>query len=113
MSLPSGLEFTALEFPLSGLYVNTLLANLNARQFIRRVDVDTLEFRTDRRRTTRSTFGFVHDGKTSGASGSMGTRTVAGTGAERSFVSMELTPIKDGSTAGEEFALELPKVRYP
>lgn len=35
MRFPSGLQFTAPEFPLSGLYVNTLLANLNARQFLR------------------------------------------------------------------------------
>ncbi|KAI0942650.1 hypothetical protein AcW1_003223 [Taiwanofungus camphoratus] len=37
-AFPHGLQFCAFEFPLSSLYVNTLLANLNARQYLRGKD---------------------------------------------------------------------------
>lgn len=39
-AFPSGLYFCAFEFPLSSLYVNTLLANLNARSYLRQADAD-------------------------------------------------------------------------
>ncbi|KAI0644067.1 hypothetical protein C8Q79DRAFT_127871 [Trametes meyenii] len=46
-AFPKGLQFCALEFPLSSLYVNTLLANLNARQFLRRTDGDYNSYGND------------------------------------------------------------------
>lgn len=46
-AFPKGLQFLAMEFPLSSLYVNALLANLNARRFIRKEDVDFIPYQTD------------------------------------------------------------------
>ncbi|OSD07667.1 hypothetical protein PYCCODRAFT_1455784 [Trametes coccinea BRFM310] len=39
-AFPTGLQFSAVEFPLNALYVNALLANLNARKFLRNADVE-------------------------------------------------------------------------
>ncbi|KAI0644092.1 hypothetical protein C8Q79DRAFT_974284 [Trametes meyenii] len=38
LAFPTGLQFLVFEYPLSGLYVNSLLANLNARRFVREGD---------------------------------------------------------------------------
>lgn len=45
---PHGMQYLPLEFPLSALYVNTLLANLNARIFLRHTDIsfNSLELKT-------------------------------------------------------------------
>lgn len=38
-ALPNGLQWLSVEFCLSSLYVNTLLANLNARTYLRKTDL--------------------------------------------------------------------------
>ncbi|KAJ2986247.1 hypothetical protein NUW54_g9847 [Trametes sanguinea] len=45
-AIPQGLLFCIVELPFSSLYVNSLLANLNARQFLRTTDVElsSIEF---------------------------------------------------------------------
>ncbi|KAI0666403.1 hypothetical protein C8Q78DRAFT_1059322 [Trametes maxima] len=69
-AFPKGLQFCAFEFPLSSLYVNTLLANLNARQFLRRTDGDYNSYGNETGggsmvlrsvATTRGTTTKVHD----------------------------------------------------
>ncbi|OSD07672.1 hypothetical protein PYCCODRAFT_1421618 [Trametes coccinea BRFM310] len=49
-AFPQGLLFCIVELPFSSLYVNSLLANLNARQFLRKTDVElsSIEFYTSR-----------------------------------------------------------------
>ena len=51
LSSLSGLQYNAFELPLSSLYINALLANLNARQFLRRTNI---EFHTYELESARS-----------------------------------------------------------
>lgn len=46
-----GLQYSAFELPLSSLYVNALLAHLNARHFLRRTNI---EFHTYELESARS-----------------------------------------------------------
>ncbi|KAJ2990733.1 hypothetical protein NUW54_g8387 [Trametes sanguinea] len=46
-SFPTGLQFSAVEFPLNALYVNALLANLNARKYLRNSDVEFNTYGSD------------------------------------------------------------------
>ena len=41
---PDGLQLFAVELPLSPLYLNALLANLNARRLVRHLDRSPLSF---------------------------------------------------------------------
>ncbi|TBU28139.1 hypothetical protein BD311DRAFT_758874 [Dichomitus squalens] len=43
-AFPNGLQLFAVELPLNPLYLNALLANLNARRFVRQIDRNPLSF---------------------------------------------------------------------